>query len=328
MSPPTDLSSYLSVLLGPPQSLRRLQQVRLKGLPVFLSKLGRFHEWGWREHKVILIEVGDDAASIAPSDWQAWTKLLSEHFAAPVAFVFPAMDAQRRARLVKQAVPFVVPGSQFFLPPFANLVEQFQRTAKVGLLSGTAQLAVLYQIVKRPPERTLLTRWAEWLGVSPMTMTKARDELVGSGLCEREPGAKPRGLVFLHQGRNLWDKALPVLRNPVRESLWLAGPLKPLSGLPCAGLTALARNSLIEDDVLPTHACRNQERAKCVEGGALSVVPYPEEAAARLQLWRYDPGLLARDGCVDPLSLFLSLQADPDERIRLAAGSLLEQVSW
>jgi hypothetical protein len=65
-----------------------------------------------------------------------------------------------------------------------------------------------------------------------------------------------------------------------------------------------------------------------VEARLVSSADHPDEAVAHIELWRYEPGLLATDGTVDRLSLFLSLASVAHERIRLAADSLLEKIAW
>jgi hypothetical protein len=47
-----------------------------------------------------------------------------------------------------------------------------------------------------------------------------------------------------------------------------------------------------------------------------------------IETWTYDPRLLARDGFVDPLSLYLSVRHSRDERVAQAADRLLEPFGW
>lgn len=42
--------------------------------------------------------------------------------------------------------------------------------------------------------------------------------------------------------------------------------------------------------------------------------------------WRYSPNLFAKDGAVDPLSLYLSLDEKHDDRVGIAMEHLLENV--
>jgi hypothetical protein len=321
------LAQYLEQILGKPVDLGQLPAARLSGLPVFLTSDYHFIEWRWLDQLLILAQVESDKEGPSAADLKSIHHLLTNQFKCPVVFVYPAMDAYRRNRFVQLGLPFVVPGLQLFIPPFISLCEKFRRTVKAVKLSAAAQVAVLYQLYRPQPDGTLLNQWAEWLGYSAMTMTKVRDELVAHNLCMREEGAKPRGLRFLHQKRALWETALPCLRSPVGRTHW-AKFQKPPPALPLAGLTALSKHSLLEDDPLPTYACYGNAWKKLIDLPSVAEVGHVEEASARVECWRYDPGLLVGEDMVDPLSLFLSLADFPDERVRLASKSLLEDKQW
>jgi len=323
----SQLAKYLEKILGSPVDLRPLPDSRLSGLPVFLTSDYRFQEWRWLNQIMILAnaESGGDGPSAA--DLRSVHQLLSKHFNGPVVFVYPAMDAYRRNRLVQLGLPFIVPGLQLFIPPFASLTEQFQRTTKPMKLSTAAQVTVLFQLYRSPADGFLLNRWAELLGYSAMTMTKVRDELIVHGLCKREEGAKPRGLRFQLQKRALWEAARPFLLSPVKQTNWVRPQLRP-GEFPLAGLTALSKLSLVEDDALPTYACylKDWKRLAVMKSGL--EICHAEEASARIECWRYDPRRLTEANTVDRLSLFLSLANSPDERVRLAANSLVEEMPW
>lgn len=321
------LAQYLEQILGKPVALRQLPADRLSGLPVFLTSDYHFQEWRWLDQMLILAQADSDKEGPSAADLKSVHHLLADQFKCPVVFVYPAMDAYRRNRFVQLGLPFIVPGLQLFIPPFASLCEQFRRTVKAVKLSAAAQVAVLFQLYRPQADGSLLNQWAEWLGYSAMTLTKVRDELVAHNLCRREEGAKPRGLRFLHQKRALWDAALPCLRSPVGRTHWVKFQ-KPPPALRLAGLTALSKHSLLEDDPLPTYACHVNAWKKLITLPAVTEVGHVEEASARVECWRYDPGLLAGEGMVDPLSLFLSLADFSDERVRLASKSLLEDMQW
>jgi hypothetical protein len=321
------LAKYLEQILGKPADLRPLPADRLSGLPVFVAADYRFLEWRWLDQLLILAETESDKEAPSAADLKSIHHLLTAQFKCPVAFVYPAMDAYRRNRFVHLGLPFIVPGLQLFIPPFVSLCEQFQRTVKSMKLSAAAQVTVLFQLYRPQADGSLLNQWAEWLGYSAMTMTKVRDELIAHNLCVREEGAKPRGLRFLHRNRALWDAALPCLRSPVSRTCWAKFREPPPPLLP-AGLTALSNRSLLEDDPLRTYACHVNVWKKLNTSQAILKLDHEDEASARVECWRYDPGLLAEDAMVDRLSLFLSLADSPDERVRLASKSLLEGMPW
>lgn len=323
----SQLARYLEQILGKPVDLRPLPAARLSGLPNFLIADYRFWEWRWLDQVMVLADVESEKEPPSVADLKSVHQLLSKQFKCPVVFVYPATDAYRRNRFVQLGLPFIVPGLQLFIPPFASLCEQFQRTIKPMKLSTAAQVAVLFQLYRQPADGFLLNRWAELLGYSAMTMTKVRDELIAHGLCKREEGVKPRGLRFQLQKRELWEAARPFLLSPVKQTNWVRAQLRP-GEFPLAGLTALSKLSLVEDDALPTYACYLKDWKRLAVIQSVFEVCHAEAASARIECWRYDPRRLAEGTEVDRLSLFLSLADSPDERVRLAAKSLLDEMPW
>jgi DNA-binding MarR family transcriptional regulator len=53
-----------------------------------------------------------------------------------------------------------------------------------------------------------------------------------------------------------------------------------------------------------------------------------EPGALHVEVWSYPPTLFARDGLVDPLSLYLSLRDTEDERVESALDQMMGDVSW
>lgn len=321
------LANYLDQNSRNPTALCPIAKERLKGLPGFLALGYVFHDWTWMNQKLVLAEVTSGGNDLSPTQLVDQQRILQNHFKQNVAFVFPTLDAYRRDRLIKLGIPFIVPGWQFYMPPWANLTEHFARMDRPEKLSPPAQVVVLYQLLRHPPEATLLNQWAGWIGYSAMTLSKVRNELVTLGLCVAGPGEKPRGLHFMNQGRSLWDSSKSALGSPIRWSYWALLPASN-PGLLIAGTTALSRVTMLGGDSLPTYACRDAEWRRMVQANRVQVAAHPGEATDRIECWRYDPRILGGEGVVDRFSLYLSLVDHPDERVRLAAESLLESMSW
>jgi len=161
-----------------------------------------------------------------------------------------------------------------------------------------------------------------------MTLTKVRGELSANGLCDVEDGIKVHGLRFSLAGRALWDAARPLLRSPVQRVVWVKTTHPLGNALVAAGLTALERLTMLADDPLPTYACRATTWSWLLHAHKVSPLEDDDGAAARIELWRYVPGILAERGAVDPLSLCLSVAESPDERVQKAAAQVLEAIPW
>lgn len=325
-----NLVQYLTRMTGEPMRLRPVAGDRLKGLPVYLAREYRLDEWCWLGKTVVLagVPAPPDADREGVAVLTARLRVLEEHFHLPVVLVVPALRSYQRDRFVQHGIPFIVPGTQLFIPPFANLCEHYARQVRSPKISAAAQATVLYQLLKKPGPGLPLNAWARMLGYSPMMLTKVRDELVAAGLCVPAATTRARGLHFLHEGGKLWEKAQPALRSPVAKQRWIHLHALPPEGMLKAGVTALSELTLVEGDLLPTYACRNVTAATLASGTFFEQREHREEANARLECWRYDPCLFAEGDHVDRLSLYLSLAGSDDERIRLACAELQEGMKW
>ena len=244
-----------------------------------------------------------------------------------VVYVAPAIDSARRKQLIDQRVPFVAPGNQIYLPMLGiDLREHFKSVRGAGeSLSPAAQAAFLHAMLH--PDKGSLSpgEMAGSLGYTSMSMSRAFDELESAGLSRGFSAGKRRLMDLAGARRDLWEKALPLLRSPVAESVPM--PKELLRG-PAAGLSALAfytsiaepRMSAIAVPAAAWRPIRNQ-----LAHGQLGGTDQP---LVEVQAWVYSPGAIVDGPVVDRLSLFLSLKGTTDERVEAALGELLAGMKW
>ena len=233
-----------------------------------------------------------------------------------------------RNRLVKQRIPFIVPGTQMFLPMLMiDLREQFAKSNNQmrSTLSAVSQLMVIYQILKGSLDETPLGQIATRLGYSAMAMSKAQDELQRAGLCEVIRTWRTVSLHFTARGKALWRQAEPLLTTPVKRRLWIRWG-QPRARAALAGTTALSRASMLSDDRVPTYAMRDKNLASAMDKGEIFGCGGPEDAEARMEAWKYDPWVLADNDAADRCSLYLSLRQSTDERIEKEIRSLVDGI--
>ena len=133
-----------------------------------------------------------------------------------VVLVLIKLPSYVRNRLVRQRIPFIVPGTQMFLPMLMiDLREQFPKSndRMRPTLSAVSQLMVIYQILKESLDETPLGQIATRLGYSAMAISKAQEELQRAGLCEVIRAWRTVSLHFRARGKALWRQAEPLLTN-------------------------------------------------------------------------------------------------------------------
>lgn len=57
-------------------------------------------------------------------------------------------------------------------------------------------------------------------------------------------------------------------------------------------------------------------------------VPTGDPDAREIEVWSYPPALFAENEIVDPLSLYLSLKGDTDERTQSALHEMMRKFGW
>lgn len=330
--PSVDIRTYLETVSGGSVAPLKPLLGAEERLPLVLRARYRLESTHLFDHELVLAVERDGIEAATPAAYKAHVAAVASLGRGPAALVLTGITSALRARLVSARVPFIVPGTQLFLPMLlVDLRERMTRPAvpREGALSSVAQLVVLTHLQGQRLDEMSLAGAASLLGYSPMTLTKAKDELVAAGLCSTRPLGRALRLVFACEGRALWERALPRLSSPVvRTDLVRRRASEVASGMPegfvRAGLSALSDLTNVADDAVTTVAASKAAAA----AAALVRVDLNDDATDRVEVWRYDPGLLAAEGRADALSLYLSLRDVADERVQGALDDLLETLPW
>lgn len=298
-------------------------------LPLFLREryqLARIEMFG-RDCLLALETPGWETGS--PAEYAAHTQAMQVQFSEPVTLVIPQVASYARNRMVQARTPFIVPGSQLFMPfMMVDLRERFTAPgAEAGLpLTPAAQSVLLYHLLRKPLQGLPLQEIAKLTSYTKMTITKVKDEWESNGLCQTARVGRSVVVEFPIHGRKLWHMAEKLMNSPVRKSEWVRWKDWEKSGPPglAAGYTALAMTTMTEDDSLPTWALPQWAYRKMLIDRIFHMAGGPEDANLRVEAWKYDPRFLSDGPCVDPLSLVLSLRADSDDRVQQQLQNLLD----
>ena len=300
-------------------------------LPYFLQEAFEVRELKLLDRQVLLaIDKRADRAGLANVRGQL--DKLRQLAGMPVVYVTRTLASYERKRLIEQKVPFLVPGNQLYLPDLGiDLREYFRKpTAAAQTALSPATQAMLIAVLLRRPWR------AEWqpaevvgeLGYTAMTLSRAVKELTAAGLATLRIEGRARWLRTERTAAETWERAKPMLRSPVKRRVWVLPPPKSRQRpLRLAGLSALARFSMLTEPQWPTYAVAQAEWKAATQAG-FETLPEPLPGACEWELWHYSPALVRDGDTVDPLSLTLSLQGNQDERVQLALDELKGRFPW
>ena len=259
-------------------------------------------------------------------------KRLRELLHAPVIIALPTVAPGERKQLIQHGIAFVVPDRQLFAPQLGIILsERFAVEARREQeLASPATQALLIGFLNHHPVSETWHPFEEAaaLGYSGMTATRAIRELLQFNLFELEMRGRAKYLRLVGSRRELWEKAKPHLRSPVQRTLWTYDRrIFEVPGARLAGEIALARMSMLNEQQQQVLAMP-AEVVQQVRQDGIFFEPRALADATSVQVWRYTPGLQVREKTVDPLSLWLSLQDNRDDRIQMALDEIEEKFLW
>jgi len=325
-----ELERYVHDVLG--VSVKTTPWSGAARLPHFLKERYRFAQAELLGlHALLVIDINPEEQS--PATVRKQMDMLQTRHHEDLIYIYiyvrAAVTAYNRKRLIEQKVPFIVPGNQMYLPMLAiDLREHFRRIREESpTFSPSTQVIVLYALLHDTGQVLVPHEMARLLGYSAMTMTRAFDELDTTSLAEVTVRGRERCLRFTGERREIWEKAQPFLRSPVNKRLFIRR-IQGVEGAIRAGLTALAHYSMLAAPAYATYALSREDWKGLRRRDKIVEVPAQDPDASEIEAWWYPPTLFAEHGIVDPLSLYLSLKADHDERTETALGEMMEKFKW
>src|SRR5574338_12362 len=219
----TAVRHYLQEVLGIPTPSVK-PWARENELPYFLRDAFQFGEIELLEHSIVLA-MGRAEQKQSLSEVRTWLDKVRVLAGQPAVYVTDTLASYERRRLIEQQVPFIVPGNQLYLPDLGlDLREYFRQRSPTAesALSPSAQAMLITALLQQPWQ-------AEWqpstvavaLGYTPMTLSRVVKELTAAGLAAQYTAGRSRWLRMEHPPQEIWERARPVLRTPVKRTVWV-----------------------------------------------------------------------------------------------------------
>lgn len=248
---------------------------------------------------------------------------LSESLDADVTACFPSLSRAQRRELIKQGQAFMTVEGDFYLPQLSlSLAKKDAPPLEVRRpFNPTQQLVFLYCLYSGSTPISQAGA-QERTGLSSGSVSSALSRLVELGLLDFSVGGKTgrRKSYLVNDKAAFFRNGINGFGNPVAETL-VAPASVVQDGWPKSGLSALAEQSDLLPPSEPSYAI-SKAQAKL-----LSVSEDDSLERCTLHVLRYDPAVFAERGCVDPLTMLLTIDEE-DERISIAIRQALGGCEW
>lgn len=304
-----------------------------KALPHFI--LDRYSMWQGQlqGRNILLIAIREvlPTGSGATAQYLNHRDLVRRELGADLALLLldRTPNAVRR-QMLERKIGFLAPGAQMYVPEaFLDLRERAPAFAisHGENISPTTQMLLLAVLQGQQLETQNLTELADTLRVSIMSISRTLDELEALQLAKADHVGRQRRLSMPLGGRELWDAVQVRLQSPVRK-VRVVNTCRGDEIGPIAGEGALARYTMLSEPRGETRALLGASWKRIEHDLALRPATLLDDSRLEVQTWTYDPQVLAQNGVVDRLSLYLTIRSDPDERMAQAAEELLETYPW
>ena len=254
----------------------------------------------------------DHTETYSPAQLKKVANIVNEHLGMNCVFVFNQITGYNQTRMVKQGINFIVIDKMMYMPEL--LIDM--RPIRIAYdqdtkMPATAQLIVLYHLECSAIIEMPIAEIAERMHVSYATCNKALTWLRGHNLAIETKVGKCKLISLETDKWGLWNNASKYMYSPIERVLYTDKTLDVRSGY-----NALATYS---------HLVRTDEQV-FAWGDAVPDSFSKEENDVIVEIWRYHPQTLSNTGVVDPLSLYLILKDDDDERVSMELDYMLHQV--
>ncbi len=324
----TEIQAYLNKMLGLEADIA--DNVVTKGsLAPYLAKQYDFYKLTISEREFLLVAYSGEEIQ-NPSVVRNHLRAIAAKTGLVPIYSCDGLSGDARRDLIRYKVPFVIPAKQLYLPDLGiDLKEQLAtQRKKKEKLSPITQVFVLKTLLGKDYRSWTVSGIKGWLGCSIASASRAVDELEQFNVMRSIRTGKERHSNWKIKGIELWKTLTGKLTDPIRKTAYATINETAIQVVRQAGLSALAHYSRIAEPGTPVYACGNKHFLELKKAGDIKLLEYPRVDAIELQVWNYDPIALDKGDYVDPLSLYLGLQDDPDDRTQICLDEMLGEFSW
>jgi DNA-binding MarR family transcriptional regulator len=314
---------YLKNTIGLDVEVLGNRNIQTGQLPFHLKQGNEFNEVKINGRRLVFVKPRYSEHPV-PDQIQQQMEQIKRILQLQPVYLFDKFDTYTRKRLVQNRTAFIVENKQMYIP-FLLIDFEEKKTSKEikEYLTPSAQCILIYHLLVKSLNDCNLKFIAETLTYSKMTITRSVKEIEAFGLCDLER-SKDKRVRFVKGAKEIWTAAQEKMKSPVKKRVWVE-EMSRNQTIMHGGISALSRYTNISDDRQPTYAI-NTAVYKQLKRDHKLIAENKKYGQIALEIWKYDPNILSTRDNVDPISLYLSLQTNEDERVQQALEQMINEL--
>ena len=312
------VANYCKKMSGQVMAIKAMEKQQLGKLPIVITGNYTCYEAVIMDIPISLlaVQIKDFTPRLLQKHQQMVTRLTGHH----TVFALNNVASYKISRMIDARINFIIPDKIIYIPSLLVNLKELKDGRKLDeeVMPGMAQCILLYHLQRENLNGYSTRQLADKFRTSYASMNRALRWLNMKDIVGLE-GIKEKALMITDKGKMLWDKVSPLMLSPVERVLYTDDKLL---GKPLSGESALEQYTMI---AAPDRLCKAVSKEWALEQKEM-LNKY--DGNSMVEVWRYDPGILELNHNVDPLSLYLSMQAIDDERIRIELKRLIENIKW
>lgn len=298
-----------------------------KNLPVYLKQGKKYSILSILDSKCLVIKMESEKFNL--SSFQKQIQQLKKYCVYPIVLCFEIMTAYQRKALIEYKIPFIVPGSQLYMPFLGIVLKEYYQSIpiKAEKLTPMAQYILLYILYNSNGGKYSQNELAAMLDISAMNVSRSVQELELLELVDITKTGRLSYVSLKENNRQTYENSEEYLQNPVQKKIYVRSN-NVYESFTVAGEEALATISMLN---LPNSKVRAIDKKRIGIIAKEDIVDpnwEMDKNIIEIELWKYNPVVLSKENRVDTISLILSLKDIDDERISMELNALKEEIAW
>lgn len=241
--------------------------------------------------------------------------------------VLENLRLSQRNALIQSRIAFIVPEKQLYIPQFAmNLTEAEATAEEYGDQFSVATQVVFIYLLLNHIKETNAHQLSETLSYSVATINRALKELCYRKLLHTVGNGTRKQYTIL-SGKEFWEQGKQYLFDPVKSRRYVMRGFGH-HGYPMSNDLALSRLSFLSGRNISYYAATAQTFKNIDKQYYLNEYDVFDHNYCVVEIFRYDPKLLANGNYIDVISLYAQFKDNPDERVQIEIESLVDEILW